>query len=145
MSKDQDSDEFLSIPESYQRYICEIYRISHNKHGGWVTNKELAESLNVERPSITGMLHKLKEEDLINWTPRKAIRLTKKGREYASKLDITNLLLRRFFKEILEIEDNELIEKISCDIEHHITEKVQKSLKEFIDYFFELRQKCEEL
>jgi DtxR family Mn-dependent transcriptional regulator len=144
MSEDQYSDAFLSIPESYQRYICEIYSISHNKHGGWVTNKELAENLNVERPSITGMLYKLREEELINWTPRKAIRLTKKGREFAIKFSVTNSLLRRFFKEILEIKDNALVEQLSCDIEHHITEKVQKSLKEFIDYYFELREKCGE-
>jgi DtxR family Mn-dependent transcriptional regulator len=144
MGNNQDYDEFSSIPESYQKYIDEIYKLSHNKHGGWVTNKELAENLEVERASITGMLHKLNTAKLINWTPRKAIRLTKKGKALAVKLTETHALLKRFFYELLEIHDKDLIEKISCEIEHHIPSKVQKSLKEFIDSFFELKKRCDD-
>jgi DtxR family Mn-dependent transcriptional regulator len=144
MSSNQENDDFLSIPESYQKYIDEIYQLSHNKQGGWVTNKEIAESMNVEPPSITGMLRKLNDAGLINWTPRKAIRLTKKGRNIAAKLTKTHSLLKRFFLDVLEIKDKELVETISCEIEHHITIKVQKSLENFIDYFFELKERCVE-
>jgi DtxR family Mn-dependent transcriptional regulator len=143
MSGNQEMDDILNIPESYQKYVDEIYKLSHNKHGGWVTNKDLAENLKVERPSITGMLHKLNKAGLINWTPRKAIRLTKKGRNLADRLSTTHSLLKRFFHELLEINDEELIERISCEIEHHIPMKVQKSLADFIDYYIELKE-CNE-
>jgi len=120
------------IPESYQRYLDIIYTISKKKKGGWVTNKEIAENLQVEPASVSGMLDKLKNKKLINWEPRKSIRLTDKGKKYAIQLEETHALLRTFFKEILKISDDELVEKISCDIEHHITQEVKESFRNFI-------------
>ena len=58
----QDDDMNISeIPESYQRYIDEIYRIARKNKGGWVSNKELKSSLGVEPASVSGMLHKLED------------------------------------------------------------------------------------
>ena len=48
------------IPESYQRYLDEIHDISRKRKGGWVSNKDISESLGVEPASVTGMLEKLK-------------------------------------------------------------------------------------
>jgi DtxR family Mn-dependent transcriptional regulator len=128
----KDTREFQEIPESYQRYLDIIYNISKKKKGGWVTNKEIAENLQVEPASVSGMLDKLKNKKLIKWEPRKSIRLTDKGKKYALQLDETHTLLRTFFKEILKISDDELVEKISCDIEHHITQEVKESFRNFI-------------
>jgi len=131
-SKDKISPEISEIPESYQRYLDIIYNISKKKKGGWVTNKEIAENLQVEPASVSGMLDKLKNKKLINWEPRKSIRLTEAGKKYAIQLEETHGLLRTFFKEILKISDDELVEKISCDIEHHITQEVKESFRNFI-------------
>ena len=128
----KDTREFQEIPESYQRYLDIIYNISKKKKGGWVTNKEIAENLEVEPASVSGMLDKLKNKKLIRWEPRKSIRLTDKGKKYALQLDETHILLRTFFKEILKISDDELVEKISCDIEHHFTQEVKESFRNFI-------------
>jgi len=128
----KDTREFQEIPESYQRYLDIIYNISKKKKGGWVTNKEIAENLEVEPASVSGMLDKLKNKNLVRWEPRKSIRLTDKGKKYALQLDETHTLLRTFFKEILKINDDDLVEKISCDIEHHITQEVKESFRNFI-------------
>ena len=128
----KDTREFQEIPESYQRYLDIIYNISKKKKGGWVTNKEIAENLEVEPASVSGMLDKLKNKNLVRWEPRKSIRLTDKGKKYALQLDETHALLRTFFKEILKINDDDLVEKISCDIEHHITQEVKESFRNFI-------------
>jgi len=130
--KEKFSSEISEIPESYQRYLDIIYTISKKKKAGWVTNKEIAENLQVEPASVSGMLDKLKNKKLINWEPRKSIRLTDKGKKFALQLEETHALLRTFFKEILKISDNELVEKISCDIEHHITQEVKESFRSFI-------------
>jgi len=84
-----EKSKLSDIPESYQRYLDEIYNISRKKKGGWVTNKEIAAKLQVEPPSISGMLKKLKNQGLINWEPRKSIRLTVKGKKIAQLLDET--------------------------------------------------------
>ena len=86
MSTNKEHPEISEIPESYQRYLDIIYNISKKKKGGWVTNKEIAENLQVEPASVSGMLDKLKTKKLINWEPRKSIRLTDKGKKYALQL-----------------------------------------------------------
>jgi DtxR family Mn-dependent transcriptional regulator len=123
------------IPESYQRYLDEIYTISRSKKGGWVSNSEIAESLSVEPASVTGMLEKLKKRGLINWEPRKAIRLTEKGKKIARQLNEIHTLLFQFFSKVLKIEDEIAIEKLSCEIEHHITRDVKNSLEEFLSNY----------
>jgi DtxR family Mn-dependent transcriptional regulator len=123
------------IPESYQRYLDEIYSIASKKRGGWVSNKEIAESLNVEPASVSGMLEKLKEYDLIKWEPRKAIRLTSKGKNLAEQLKEIHLLLKSFFEKVLKLENEDTIEDLACQIEHHITKDVKNSLKDFLNNY----------
>jgi Mn-dependent DtxR family transcriptional regulator len=123
------------IPESYQRYVDEIHIISRKKKGGWVTNKEIAESLHVEPASVSGMLEKLKNKGLIKWEPRKAIRLTEEGKKIASQLDEIHSLLYQFFEEVLKIENQDVIENLSCEIEHHITRGVKESLEQFLSKY----------
>lgn len=125
------------IPESYQRYLDELYNIAKKKKGGWVSNKELAEHLNVKPASVSGMLEKLKENALIKWEPRKSIRLTDKGKAIALQLEETHELLRSFFEKVLKIKDQDLTERLACEIEHHITQEVQISLKKFLDNYLE--------
>ncbi|MFX0010293.1 MAG: metal-dependent transcriptional regulator [Candidatus Hermodarchaeota archaeon] len=132
MSKNKENPEISEVPESYQRYLDIIFIISKKKKGGWVTNKEISENLQVEPASVSGMLKKLKKKHLIKWEPRKSIRLTEKGKRYALQLEETHDLLRIFFKDILKIDDEEIVEKISCEIEHHITQDVKTSLRDFI-------------
>jgi len=131
------NSEISEIPESYQRYLDEIYSISRKKKGGWVTNKEIAESLKIEPPSVSGMLEKLKKKGLIKWEPRKSIRLTEKGKKIARQLDETHSLLYQFFAKVLKIEDKEVIENLSCEIEHHITHDVKNSLEEFLSKYID--------
>ncbi len=125
------------IPESYQRYLDEIHNISIRKKGGWVTNKEIAENLHVEPASVSGMLEKLKNKGLIKWEPRKAIRLTEEGKRIAKQLSEIHNLLYQFFARVLKIEDQKVIENLSCEIEHHITRDVKTSLEQFLSQYLD--------
>ena len=123
------------VPESYQRYLDEIYSISRKKRGGWVSNKELAEKLSVKPASVSGMLEKLSEKNFIIWEPRKAIRLTAEGKKIAEQLNEIHMLLNEFFKKELKISDVNVVEDLSCEIEHHITDEVKESLREFLSKY----------
>ena len=129
--------DISEIPESQQRYLDIIYAISRKNMGGWVSNKEIADNLNVEPASVSGMLEKLAKNDLISWKPRKAIRLTDKGKKIAMQLNEIHGILRTFFKEVLKIKDEKVIEDISCEIEHHITQDVKQSLSNFLSNYLE--------
>jgi DtxR family manganese transport transcriptional regulator len=130
-----EKSKISEIPESHQRYLDEIFNISRKKKGGWVTNKEIAENLMVEPASVSGMLEKLKKKGLINWEPRKSIRLTEKGKKIGRQLDETHALLYQFFANVLKIEDEGIIENLSCEIEHHITLEVKESLEDFLSKY----------
>ncbi len=133
----QNLSKVSDIPESYQRYIDEIHNISRKKKGGWVTNKEIAESLNVEPASVSGMLEKLKKKGLIKWEPRKSIRLSEEGKKIARQLNETHSLLHQFFSKVLKIDDSDIIENLSDEIEHHITQEVKTSFEEFLSKYLD--------
>lgn len=133
MKKDKEV-QISDVPESYQMYLKKIYFLSR-KRGGWVHNKDIAESLNVEPSSISEMLSKLEHKDLINWVPRNPIRLTVKGKKIAEQLIETDSVLRIFFGEILKIKDKSLVERMSCEIEHHITKEVKEALMDFLSKY----------
>ena len=73
---------------------------------------------------------------MIQWEQRKSIRLTKEGKEIAEHLTKVHSSLNDFFEKVLKLEDKELINDLSCQIEHHIAndviEKLEKFLKEFL-------------
>lgn len=132
----EDSD-ILDVKESFQRYLDVIFQISKQKKGGWVSNKEIAETLHVEPASVSGMLEKLRNKGYIKWEPRRAIRLTEEGKKIAIQLDEIHELLRIFFREILKIEDDKVIESITHEIEHHITQDIKNSLRKFLSNYME--------
>ena len=116
------------LNESYEDYIKAIYLISKNNKGGWVSNSEISNFLNIKPASVSGMLHKLKNNGFITWKPRNSIRLKQKGKEIAKQLIKNSNKLREFFTGILKLNDKELIDKLCCGIEHHITPEVTKAL-----------------
>ena len=74
-----------NLNESYEDYLKAIYLISKKNKGGWCSNREISEHLHVKPSSVTGMMYKLKEHGLITWNPRKALRLTEKGKNMAQE------------------------------------------------------------
>lgn len=131
-----DDEDILDIPESYQRYLDEIYSIANKKKkGGWVSNKEIADALSIKPASVSGMLNNLKKQGLIQWERRKSIRLTKLGKEVAEHLNEVHSVLNDFFEKVLKIKDKELVNNLSCQIEHHITQDVKDSLIKFLETY----------
>jgi len=136
MEKQMDDEDILDIPESYQRYLDEIYSIANKKKkGGWVSNKEIADALSIKPASVSGMLNNLKKQGLIQWERRKSIRLTKLGKEVAEHLNEVHSVLNDFFEKVLKIKDKELVNNLSCQIEHHITQDVKDSLIKFLETY----------
>lgn len=118
-----------NLNESSEDYLKAIYFISKKNKGGWCSNHEISEYLNVKPSSVTGMLYKLKENGLIAWNPRKSLRLTEKGKNIAQNRVACYNVLKNFFSNVLKIEDLSLIEELSCGIEHHITPEILESLQ----------------
>jgi Mn-dependent DtxR family transcriptional regulator len=78
------------------------------------------------------MLYNLKEKKLIAWNPRKALRLTKRGREIALQIIRNYDSLSKFFFQVLKIKDKSVIHKLSCEIEHHINLEISNALENLV-------------
>ncbi|MFX1314822.1 MAG: metal-dependent transcriptional regulator [Promethearchaeota archaeon] len=120
------------INESYEDYLKAIYIISKKNRGGWVSNSEISNLLQVKPSSVTDMLYKLREIDLINWKPRNRIRLTETGKKVAKNIFKRYNLLKEFFINVLKLKDNGKLENLCCKIEHHITSEVTNALENFV-------------
>lgn len=116
------------LNESYEDYLKAIYLISKENKGGWVSNSEISNFLSIKPASVSGMLHKLKNNGFITWKPRYSIRLNQKGKNIAKQMIKNSKKLREFFTGILKLNDKELIDKLCCGIEHHITHEVTEAL-----------------
>ena len=122
----------MKVNESYEDYLKAIYLISKSNKGGWVSNSEISSFLNVKPPSVTNMLYNLKAKKLITWKPRKSLRLTKEGKKIAQNIIKSYQNLCDFFSNVLKLENSELIKKLSCEIEHHLTPEVSNALEDLI-------------
>jgi len=120
------------IAECHEDYLKAIYLISKKNKGGWVSNKEISKFLKIKPASVSNMLYKLKEQDFIYWKPRSPIRLTKKGKRIVQELVKNYTRLQNFFERVLNLKDPQLIQELSCKIEHLITPEISNALEELV-------------
>jgi len=132
MVKDNDkNDETTGQPLSaaLEDYLEAIYWLSR-KHGV-ARASQIAQRVNVGKSSVTAALKHLARKGHINYDPYQYISLTEPGEAMA--LDIVNRhdVLKRFFAEVLGI-DEELAGETACKIEHHIDKRVLDRLLEYV-------------
>lgn len=123
------------IKESYENYLKAIYQISKKNRGGWCSNSEIADFLNVKPSSVTSMLYNLSGNGLIDWSPRKSLRLTEIGKKIAQSTLSIYAILKDFFANVLKIDDSSLVKKLSCGIEHHITPEVSEAFVNLLEFY----------
>jgi len=122
----------FKIKESHEDYLKAIYLISKGHKGGWCSNSEIANFLKVKGSSVTNMLYKLREKELIVWQPRKSLRLTMKGKSMAEDLIRNYNCLFDLFVKVFGTEHKNLAKKLSCKIEHYITSELLNDLDHFV-------------
>ena len=121
-----------SFHESYEDYLKAIYKISKAHRGGWVSNSEISRFLSVKPSSVTNMLYNLRKSELIDWRPRGSARLTSKGKEIAQHTIKNYQVLYDFFFHFLNLKNKELVQDISCKIEHHLPEEILAALQDLL-------------
>jgi len=108
-----------------QDYLKTIYTLSRNKD--LVSTTEISKKLNVAPASVTEMLKKLSEEDLIKYEPYKGSALTIKGRREAQKILRKHRLLENFLTDILHI-GKDKVPSQACEMEHALSDEAEESL-----------------
>jgi len=127
-------ERLLDLSASLEDYLEAILHIEDCKQA--VRAKDIAERMQVKRPSVTGALNQLARRELVNYSPYELVTLTDKGREAAKYVARRHEALRAFLVDVLGTEE-ELAETCACRMEHAVPRPVLERLAGFVEYLAE--------
>jgi DtxR family transcriptional regulator, Mn-dependent transcriptional regulator len=118
------------MPGAFERYLEAIYETGECA-GGEVRVKDIAASLGVSKPSVSEMVDRLVENQLVTHDKYQNIKLTAKGRRIAKGLDRKHETIKQFFIDVLGV-DPAVADKDACEIEHVISDITLDKLVEYL-------------
>lgn len=120
------------VPASRSRenYLKALLQL---RTGQPVTVSALARHLRVSAPSVTNMLARLAEEQLVMLGPRGAAELSADGERAALQVLRRHRLLETFLVRVLELDWSEVHEDAE-ELEHHVSERVLDALDRFMGH-----------
>lgn len=108
----------LELSNSLEDYIEAVRNIELEK--GEATVGEIAEILNVKKPSVSLAMKQLKERGLVEYTHYSPITLTVKGRSCADRVISCHIMVKDFLMTVLKMEEGRA-DEVACAIEHIMT------------------------
>ena len=104
--------------ESLEMYLKAIWHIG--ERGNEVKVSSIAKLLNISQPSVVNMLHKLNDENFVEYSKENvSIKITAKGEQIARQMIRNTRLLEILMRDSLRIA---IDEEMVCGIEHHMKE-----------------------
>lgn len=88
---------------------------------------EIADRLNVKRPTVTTALRALADKGLVNYQPRSYVTLTDKGERIARCVDKRHHVLRDVFTRVLLLPEQDA-EEAACMMEHGMNTRVCRAM-----------------
>ncbi len=117
------------LSESLEDYLEAILALQTEKTVA--RSRDIAQKLDVKRGSVTGMLKKLAENNLINYEPYGYVTLTPEGRKIALDIERRHFFLKDFFHRILEV-DEETADRAACRMEHAMDKQTFRKFRDFV-------------
>jgi len=119
------------LSASMEDYLEAIYMLARENHVA--RSKDIAERLDVNRSSVTGMVRTLAERGLVEHERYGYITLTAAGERAAREVAGRHDVLRDFFVKVLCI-DPEEADQAACRMEHAVSKRVIERLTAFAAY-----------
>ncbi|GAI37156.1 unnamed protein product [marine sediment metagenome] len=111
-------------------YLEAIWNLQNKK--GYIKAKDIADKLEVKRPSVSEMIKKLSESNYIFYEKYGGIVFTAKGKKLAQEIKRRHNLLAEFLRVIGVSEQN--AQKDACELEHDVSSETITCLLEFIEF-----------
>ena len=117
---------------SEENYIKAIFKLSLNLNNG-VTTNTIAEHLTTKASSVTDMVQKLADKNLVNYIKYQGVTLTPEGNTLAIKIIRKHRLWELFLYQTLGFKWNE-IHDIAEELEHVKSDSLIDKLDKFLNY-----------
>lgn len=127
-------EEDNKLSATLEDYLKSIKMLCDKK--GFARVKEISKMLNVEMPSVTSALKRLKDKRLIVYEKYGYIKLTPDGNIIAGKIYNRHEKIKEFFEKLLNV-DSEIAEDDACKIEHSISEDTFNRVLSFLNFLDE--------
>ncbi|MGB9632717.1 MAG: metal-dependent transcriptional regulator [Chloroflexaceae bacterium] len=124
-----DSEEHGRVTPAIEDYLKAIYTLQQQH--GVVTTSLLGEQRGSKPGSVTGMIKKLAEMNLVQHTPYQGVMLTPAGERIALEVIRHHRLLELYLVEALGYSWDEVHEEAER-LEHHISEKLEARIAEHL-------------
>ena len=128
----------MKINEATENYLEAILILTEKDQQ--VRMSDIAKMLNVSKPSVNKAMGALKEAGYILQQRYGTILLTDEGRLYAAKVYERHKLFKRFFTEVLGIEES-VAEEDACHMEHCVSDITMEKLRIFLTGILNENQK----
>ncbi len=119
----------MGITSSLQDYLEIILELAQENKMARVT--DIAEKMNIAKPSVIQALTLLKEKELIYQEKYGPVKLTKKGQEYAQKIRHRHNIIYGFLTQVLNVSPA-AAEKDACLMEHDLSQETFNLLLDFL-------------
>ena len=117
---------------SVENYLKAIYS-AQQEEGERVKTKRIAESLEVSRPSVSGMLKSLSEEGLVDYQPYKGARLTDQGEKTALRVIRNHRLIEVFLVHVLGYSWDEVHDEAER-LEHAVSDDLVSRIDAYLNH-----------
>lgn len=116
-----------------ENYLKAIYNIQHSNNAGEVSVNEIAEKMQTRPATVTDMLRKLSEKELIHYEKYKKIQLSDSGSKVALSILRKHRLWEAFLHTKLHFSWDE-VHEVAEQLEHIQSAKLIERLDEFLGF-----------
>ena len=121
--------EFSEVEEMYLKTIFEIHS---DTPGEIVKTTKLAENMGVSAASVTEMIQRLSQREMITHIPYRGCRLTTEGFQLAARIKRRQGLLEILLKDIIGFNGD--VESVACKMEHSVGIELEETLDRLLGY-----------
>ncbi len=119
------------LSASQEDYLEAILNVADAS--GMARSKDIAVSLGVAKPSVTGALKLLAKKGLVNYRPYGCVTFTQKGVSQAGRVAKRHEIIKSFFMDILGV-DAAIAQKAACKAEHLLGPVIISRMRDFTNF-----------
>ncbi|HRO42666.1 MAG TPA: metal-dependent transcriptional regulator [Flavipsychrobacter sp.] len=123
----------MQLTFTEENYLKAIYSIQHGNSIGEVSVNEIADKLQTRPSTITEMLRKLSEKELIHYEKYKKLQLSESGLSHALQVIRKHRLWETFLHDKLNFSWDE-VHEVAEQLEHIQSQKLIEKLDEFLSF-----------